>query len=74
MPGEDQVGYYEKITFRRSGAAVAQGCPASGGVTIPGGASEPWGCGTEGCGDGHGGVDWGWTWGSWRSFPALVIL
>ena len=38
---------------------AAQG---GGGVTIPGGAPEPWGCGTEGCGDGHGGA--GWAWGS----------
>ena len=25
-------------------------CPGSGGVTAPGGVPEPWGCGTEGCG------------------------
>jgi len=36
-------------------------CPGSGGVTISGGAPELWGCGTKGCGDGHGvglGLDW----------------
>ena len=30
-------------------------CPGSGGVTIPGGVPEPWRCGTEGRGYGHGG-------------------
>ena len=25
-------------------------------------------------GSGHGGVGWGWTWGSWRSFPTFIIL
>ena len=39
-------------------AAAGWGCPASGGegVTVPGGAPELWGCGTEGCGQ------WAW-WG-----------
>ena len=35
-------------------------CPGSGGVTIPGGVPYPRGCGTEGCGDGHGGVGLDW--------------
>ena len=48
-----------KFHLCQSGAAVAQGCPGGGGVTVPGGAPELWGCGTEGCGDGHGGVGWG---------------
>jgi len=33
-------------------------CPASGGVTNPGGAPDQGGCGTEGRGDGHGGEGW----------------
>ena len=37
------------------------GCPGNGGVTVPGGVPELWGCGTEGCL--HGGVGWGWAWG-----------
>jgi len=32
-------------------------CAWSSGVTVSGGAPEPWGCGPEGCG--HGGS---WTW------------
>ena len=28
---------------------VLNGCPGSGGVTVPGGVPEPWGYGTEGC-------------------------
>ena len=35
---------------------MAQGCPGSGGVTVPGGVPELWGCGTEGCGHGGGGL------------------
>ena len=30
------------------------GCPGSGGVTVPGGVPELWGCGTEG--------RWQWAW------------
>ena len=33
-------------------------CPGSGGVTVPGGVPEPWGCGNvalQGTGSGHGG-------------------
>ena len=48
-------------------------CPASGGVTIPGGVPEPWGCGTEGRGYGHGGVGWVGL-GDLGDFPALMIL
>ena len=25
-------------------------------------------------GSGHSGVGWGWTWGSWSSFPTFMIL
>jgi len=44
-----------------SGRAVLQwhSCPGSGGVTVPGGAPELWGCGTEGGGYGHGGMGLG---------------
>ena len=35
---------------RKSGAAVAQAAQGSGAVTVPGGASESCGCGTEGHG------------------------
>lgn len=36
-------------------------CTGSGGVTIPGGAREQWGCGTEDVVSGHGGLSWGWN-------------
>jgi len=49
VPGEVQVGYYEKILRKRS-AAVAQAAQGGGGVTVPGGVPEPCGCGTEGHG------------------------
>ena len=42
---------------------MAQAAQGSGTVTIPGGVQEPWRCGTEGRGYGHGGgvvgLDWG---------------
>ena len=37
---------YSQKEWRCSGTAAQGG----GGVTVPGGAQEPWGCGTEGCG------------------------
>ena len=47
--------------------------PVMGQETTASGVPEPWGCGTEGCGQ--------WTWGgvgrgqgSWRAFPAFLIL
>ena len=39
-----------------SGDALMQAVQGGGGVTIPGGAQEAWGCGTEGCGQ----------WACWR--------
>ena len=39
-----------KLHLRKSGEAVAQAAQGSGGVTVPGGAEEPCGCGTEGRG------------------------
>jgi len=48
-----------KFHLCQSGAAVAQGCPGGGGVTVPGGAPELWGCGTEGGGYGHSGMGLG---------------
>jgi len=35
---------------------IGTGCTGWGGITIHGGVPEPWGCGTEGCGQ------WAW-WG-----------
>ena len=49
-------------------------CPGSGGVTIPGGVQEPWRCALRDVDGLHGGVGWGWAWGSERSFPALKML
>jgi len=31
-------------------SVIGTSCPGSGGVTVPGGAPEPWRCGTEGRG------------------------
>ena len=42
------------ISPPKSGAVVAEPHREGGGVTIPGGVPEPWGCGTEG--SGYGGV------------------
>ena len=51
----------------RSGSGTA--APGGGGVTVPGGVLEPWGCGTEGCGQ------WadGWTRGPYWPFQNLMI-
>ena len=46
-------------------------CPGSGGVAVPGGVPQLWGCGTEEH-SGHGGVGWGWT--PQRSSPTLKSL
>jgi len=49
---------------------VAQ-LPGSGGGTVPGGAPDPWRCGTEGCGQ------WavqGWAWSSWRPSPTSMTV
>ena len=48
-----QVGYQEEFLLIKSSDAVAQG---GGGVTVPGGVPELWGCGTEGRGQ----------WARWR--------
>jgi len=48
--GKVQAGCEERFLLRRSGTAAQGG----GGVTIPGGAQEPCGCGTEGRGQ------WAW--------------
>ena len=53
------VGNQERFFSKRT-VLRWHSCPWSGGVTVPGGVPEPWGCGTEG--RGHGGVGWG----SWR--------
>jgi len=49
---------------------VLNGCPGSGGVTVPGGVPEPWGYGTEGCEQWR----WGWMWRSEQSYPTVMIL
>ena len=48
----------QPFLLRKSGEALVPLCKWSGGVTIPGGVPEPWGCGTEGCG--HAGLGWAW--------------
>ena len=48
-----------------SGTAAQGG----GGVTIPAGVKECGDVALSDVGSGHGGVGWGWTWGSQRSFP-----
>jgi len=40
---------------------LAEAAQGGGGVTVPGGAPELWGCGTAGCGPGAQGGGWGWT-------------
>ena len=55
VPGEVQVEYHEEFLLRKSGAAVAQAAQGGGAVTVPGGVSEPCGCGTEDMVSGHGG-------------------
>ena len=52
MPGNGQVGCYEKILLKSS-AAVARLPREVGGVTVPGGVPELWGCSNEGCGHGE---------------------
>ena len=62
------------ISLHQTMMTPVQLCPViqgSGEVTIPEGVPELWGCGTEG--RGHG-LDWGWAWGSWRAFPASIVL
>jgi len=73
VPWEGQVGYQEQFLLR-SGDALAQ--DAQGGVGSP--SMEVF----QNRGDvalrdvvsGHGGVCWGSTWGSWRSFPTFLLL
>ena len=43
-------------------------------VPIPGGVPELRVVALRAVGSGHGGVGWGWTWGSYCSFPSLTIL
>ena len=45
----------QKFLLGKSGAAVAQAAQEGGAVTVPGGAPEPYGCGTEDMVSGHGG-------------------
>ena len=64
-----------KYFFPESGEAVAQAAQGGGGVTIPGGAQETRGYGTEGRGQW---AWWGWAdggarWSQW-SFPTSAIL
>jgi len=41
--------------LQKSHQALEQTAQGGGGVTIPEGVPEPWRCGTERCGYGHGG-------------------
>ena len=47
-------------SFRQRAVRQWHSCPGSGGVTVPGGVPEPWGCGTEG----YSRAWWGWL-GGW---------
>ena len=44
MPEEVRVGYKTKFLLRKSGEAVAQAAQGGGGVTIPEGVQETYGC------------------------------
>lgn len=50
MPGEVQVGYWEKWLLRRSDEALAQAAQRDGGFTALGGVQETWRCGSWGHG------------------------
>lgn len=63
------------LSFGNKGGLIGTCFPGRGGVTISGGAQEPWRCGAEG----HGhkawvGMGWSWTWWCWRSFPVVMVL
>ena len=45
-----------KMYYLKGWLCIGTAAQGGGGVTIPGGVPEPWGCGTEGCGQ------WAW-WG-----------
>ena len=47
MPGEVQIGYYEKIILRKNGEALEKAAQGGGGGTIPGDVQETCRCGTE---------------------------
>ena len=53
-----------KNVFSKRAVMHRNSCPGSGDISAPGGVPE---CGDVALGDtvsGHGGVGWGWTWGS----------
>ena len=58
----------------QSSAAVAQDAQGGGGVPIPGGDKNCRDVALRDAGSEHGGVGWGWTWGSLGSFPTWMIL
>lgn len=69
-PVEVQVGCWERFILQR---VVSTGTAVQGvGKHLPGGAPEPWGCGTVGCGQ------WAWWgrmgWGSEGSSPTFMVL
>ena len=70
MPGEGQVGYWERLLLRR---AVMQWHSCPGGSPSPEvfRAMGMWHLGTRSVGMG---VGWGCAGGSWWAFPASVIL
>jgi len=47
MPGELQVGYWEKFLLRRSAEVLEQGAQRGGGVTIPASFQQEDRCHTE---------------------------
>ena len=58
----NEVRYQEKFLLRKSGDALAQAAHGSGGVTVPGGVQELWGCGTKRTWSmSMVGMGWGWV-------------
>lgn len=55
--GMGRLGIGNKLFAKRAGMQWPS-CPGSGGSTILSAVPELWRCGTEGRGDGHGGVGW----------------
>ena len=55
-------GWVLRKLHRKNDSALALAVPGGGGVAVPGGVQGTWRCCTEGCGQWHGGMGWGWTW------------
>jgi len=67
LTNASQVGYWEIFLFQESGQTLEQAAQGGGGVTIPGGVQETWGCGIEGL---VGMVGMGW----WLEWMILEVF